>query len=448
MTARADRPSHLGGVRAWVTFGLGVVGYGTAVLGRTTLGVAGLSAVEHFHARASIIATFVVLQLLVYAAMQIPAGVLLDRYGSRRMLTLGLATMGIGQIVMAFADSVTIAIPGRMILGAGDAFVFSSVIRLLPSWFPPRRVPIVTQFVGLSGQLGQIVSALPFAWLLDARGWRTAFLAVSLTALAAAALSWTFLRDRPPGIPAPVRPAVGMRANLRAAARHPGTLLGMWTHWTTCFAPMVFGMMWGFPYLTQGEGVSKPTASLLIGLLAVVGAIVGPMLGVLVQRHPLRRSNLVLAMVAAGLVPWLLVLLWPGPAPLWLLVALCTGLAVGGPGSAIGFDFARTFNPGHRLGAANAVVNLGGFTACVIATQLIGLVLDAAGDGPDYTLGQFRLAMAVQLPLYAVGIVGMYLTRGRARRVLAAQGQVVPPWREALRREWRARTRGLNRPRA
>ncbi|CCH72482.1 membrane hypothetical protein [Nostocoides australiense Ben110] len=274
MTARADRPSHLGAC------GRGSPSASaSSATARRTLGVAGLSAVEHFHARASIIATFVVLQLLVYAAMQIPAGVLLDRYGSRRMLTLGLATMGIGQIVMAFADSVTIAIPGRMILGAGDAFVFSSVIRLLPSWFPPRRVPIVTQFVGLSGQLGQIVSALPFAWLLDARGWRTAFLAVTLTALAAAALSWTFLRDRPPGIPAPVRPAVGMRANLRAAARHPGTLLGMWTHWTTCFAPMVFGMMWGFPYLTQGEGVSKPTASLLIGLLAVVGAIVGPMLG-------------------------------------------------------------------------------------------------------------------------------------------------------------------------
>ena len=125
----------------------------------------------------------------------------------------------------------------------------------------------------------------------------------------------------------PVTPARGVRANLASVFRHPGTRLGMWTHWSTSFAPMVFGLMWGFPYLTQGEGLAKPTASLLIGLLAVVGVIVGPILGLLVQRHPLRRSNLVLAMVAAGLVPWLLVLAWPGPAPLWLLITLCVGLA-------------------------------------------------------------------------------------------------------------------------
>lgn len=93
-------------------FGIGVAAYGTAVLGRTTLGVAGLTAVEHFHAKASIIATFVTLQLLVYTAMQIPAGVLLDRYGSRRMVSLGLLIMGAGQIVMALADSVSVAIPG------------------------------------------------------------------------------------------------------------------------------------------------------------------------------------------------------------------------------------------------------------------------------------------------------------------------------------------------
>jgi len=423
-------------------FGVGVAAYGTAVLGRTTLGVAGLTAVEHFHAKASIIATFVTLQLLVYTAMQIPAGVLLDRYGPRRMVSLGLLVMGVGQIVMALADSVSVAIPGRMILGAGDAFVFSSVVRLLPSWFPAKQVPIVTQLIGLAGQAGQIVSALPFAWLLSARGWEIAFGAVSVVALVAAAAAFLTLRDRPAGMPPPTRPTKGMRSNLRDAFRHPGTQLGLWTHWTTCFAPMVFGMMWGFPYLTQGEGISKPVASLLLSLLAVVGALVGPVLGMLVQRHPLRRSNLVLAMVAAGLVPWLTVLLWPGRAPLWLLVVLCAGLAAGGPGSAIGFDFARTSNPGHRLGAANAVVNLGGFTACVIATQLIGVVLDLVSDSPRYSLGEFRLAMAVQLPLYASGIVLMYRARGRARRLLAEEeGRVVPPWREALRREWRARTR-------
>lgn len=432
-----------GGRLAWFIFALGVGAYAVAVLGRTTLGVAGIQAVDHFGARASIIATFVVVQLVVYTAMQIPGGLLLDRFGPRRMITVGLAVMGLAQVVMALTASVSVAIPARAILGAGDAFIFASVIRLLPNWFPPARVPIVTQLVGLSGQAGQIASAIPFVWLLGARGWTPAFLAVAVLTLAASLGAALLLRDVPPGSP-PARARPGLRTlrtNLAAAFRHPGTRLGLWTHWTTCFAPMVFGLMWGFPYLTQGEGRSPAQASLLITLLAIVGAIAGPILGLLVQRHPLRRSNLVLAMVTAGAVPWIAVLLWPGRAPLWLLTVLCAGLALGGPGSAIGFDFARTFNPGHRLGVANSAVNIGGFTACIVVTLLIGVLLDLQSQGSAYTLGQFRVAMAIQLPFYAIGILGIYRSRIRARRLLAEAGQPVPPWREALRREWRARQR-------
>ncbi|MFN8030879.1 MAG: MFS transporter [Dermatophilaceae bacterium] len=432
-----------GGRLAWFIFALGVGAYAVAVLGRTTLGVAGIQAVDHFGARASIIATFVVVQLIVYTAMQIPGGLMLDRFGPRRMITTGLAVMGVAQVVMALTESVSVAIPARAVLGAGDAFIFASVIRLLPNWFPPGRVPIVTQLVGLSGQAGQIASAIPFVWLLGARGWAPAFLAVAVLTLAASLAAALLLRDVPPGFEkAQARPGLRtLRSNLGAAFRHPGTRLGLWTHWTTSFAPMVFGLMWGFPYLTQGEGRSPAQASALITLLAIVGAIAGPVLGLLVQRHPLRRSNLVLAMVAAGVVPWIAVLCWPGPAPLWLLTVLCAGLALGGPGSAIGFDFARTFNPRHRLGVANSAVNIGGFSACIIVTLLIGVLLDVQSKGSAYTLDQFRVAMAIQLPCYALGILGIFRSRVRARRLLAEAGQPVPRWREALRREWAARQR-------
>src|SRR5690554_5936953 len=115
-----------------------------------------------------------VAQVAVYAAMQIPAGHLLDRLGPRRVMVAGGVLMAIGQIMMAVTDSVALAVLARVLLGAGDAPVFISVSRLITAWFPPRRVPVLVQITGLVGQSGQLVTAVPVAWVLRELGWTPA----------------------------------------------------------------------------------------------------------------------------------------------------------------------------------------------------------------------------------------------------------------------------------
>ena len=106
-----------------------------------------------------------------------------------------------------------------------------------------------------------------------------------------------------------------------------------------------------------------------------------------------------------------------------------------GPGSMIGFDFARTFNPPNRLGTATGIVNIGGFVASLVAIYLIGVVLDLRTGGvPTYTLGDFRAAMSVQYLIWAVGLLGIVMSRRKLRRRMAAQGIVVPRLRTALAR--------------
>lgn len=415
---------------------VGVLAYTAAVLQRTSLGVAGIAATERFHAPSGAIASFVVLQLLVYAGLQVPVGLALDRLGTRRMVTTGAVLMAVGQVLMATATSVPAGMAARVLVGAGDAMTFGSVIRLVPAWFGPRQVPLLTQITGLLGQAGQVLAAVPLAALLAGPGWGTAFGAAAAAAVVSAALSGTLLRDHPPGA-APLAPVerAPLLHEVRAILAHPGTWLGLWTHWVTGFAPMVFAMMWGVPYLVQGEGQSPRTASALLTVFVALGVVVGPVLGILTQRHPLRRSNLALTIVAATVVPWAAVLLWPGPAPLWLLVALVVSLSVGGPGSAIGFDFARTSHPAHRLGTATGVVIMGAFSGALLTILAIGVVLDAAraaGHGP---LTAYRLAMATQAPVLAVGLAGLYVSRARLRRRLRDEGVRVPPWREVLARE-------------
>ena len=176
-----------------------MLAYTVAVMDRTTLGVVGLDAAKRFGATPAVLSTFVVLQLVVYAAAQIPAGVLLDRFGSRAMILVGGALMLLGQLTMAFTESLPAAIGARAVVGLGDAFTFVSVVRLVPHWFPPRQVPLVTQLTGISGQMGQILSAVPFLGLMVNAGWTVAFSAVAALGGVSLMVTALFVRNAPHG---------------------------------------------------------------------------------------------------------------------------------------------------------------------------------------------------------------------------------------------------------
>ncbi|MDI2034296.1 MFS transporter [Paenarthrobacter nitroguajacolicus] len=432
--------------RAWLIWTIGIFAYLVAVAQRTSFGVAGLEATERFHASASAISFFTVLQLLVYAGLQIPVGVLVDRFGSRVMVAGGAVLMAAGQLQLAFAESIPGGVLGRVLVGAGDAMTFISVIRLVPLWFAPARVPLVTQLTGMCGQLGQLFSVVPFALLLHSAGWTPAFLTLAAMSVLAVVLVLSLLRDAPPGHPATAS-AQGLRAtgvSLSRAWKQPGTRLGLWSHFTVQFSGNLFAMTWGYPFLLSAQGLDAGTVSALMALFVATAIVAGPGFGRFVSRHPMRRSAMVLLITTATALAWAAVLLLPERAPLWLLVILVVVLAVGGPGSMIGFDFARTFNPSHRIGTATGIVNVGGFIAALIAIYLIGLVLDllnASGfsGGELYGLAPFRIALSVQFLLLALGTMLIVVTRRKVRRQMAAQGIHVPPLATALARQRRER---------
>jgi MFS family permease len=424
--------------RAWLVWSVGVTAYVVSVLQRTSLGVAGLDATRRFDASASVLASFAVLQLLVYAALQVPVGLLLDRFGARRLIVTGAVLMAAGQLVLALAEDVPLAVVGRVLVGAGDATTFISALRLVTAWLPPARVPLMTQLTGLIGQVGQILSAFPLVALLRGPGWTTAFLSAAGTSVFAGVLVLLLVRDAPGDPPrrhdAPTLAQVG--ADLASAWRHPGTRLGLWTHFTTGFSGMVFALLWGFPFLVSGESLDPTTASALVTVFVLAGMVAAPLVGVTVERHPLRRSWVVLGVIAASVVAWTVVLAWPGTAPVWLLVLLMLSLALGGPGSLIAFDFARTFNPPNRLGTATGIVNVGGFIAALVTMLLIGVVLDLRGADAThgYGLDDFRIALCVQYLIWAVGVAGIVTTRRKVRARLAREGVVIPPLRAAIAR--------------
>ena len=362
--------------------------------------------------------------------MQIPVGVLLDRFGARPIMAVGMLLMAVGQLVMAFSPNVGIAIVARMLLGAGDATVFPGVLRLISTWFPSKRAPVMVQLTGIFGQLGQIVAIIPLAALLHATTWSIAFGSLAGLGVLFTILVFGLIRNHPPdrtsdvsvdtdtGAIRVVTSAIDNRVGIRAAWSHPGTRLAFWSHFTTPFAGTAFIMLWGIPYLTEGEGTTRAQAAAITTTLVLSGIAVGPVLGALSSRLPHLRSRvLVLPTVAIQMLVWLVVIAWPGPAPLWLLFGLAIALSTGGPASMIAFDHARTHNPSHRLSTATGITNSGGFLAGLIAVYLIGVALDLQGAGtPDtYTLEAFRFAFLMQVPLWLIGMAFIIIERKRTR---------------------------------
>ena len=425
--------------RLWVVWAVALAAYIVGVMHRTSFGVAGLDAAQRFQAGPAALSGFVVLQLLVYAALQVPVGLLLDRFGGRVMVVTGALTMAAGQLVLALATTLPFAVAARVLIGTGDALTFISVLSVVTAWFPPRRVPVMTQLTGLVGQLGQVLSAVPLAALLHGPGWTPAFLCAAGLGVFVGLAVLVVVRDRPPGAPPPppAAPPREVLHGLRRSWAEPGTRLGLWTHMGTQFCGTVFGLLWGVPYLVAGQGMTSGQASAVLTLLVVVGILAGPLFGEFAARHPMRRSYLVLTVIALHALAWAAVLLVPPPAPRWLLVALVVVIGTGGPGSMIGFDYARTFNPRSRQGAAVGIVNVGGFVASLLVAWAIGVVLGRAGG---YTPEAFRIAWTVQYVVWAFAVVAVLGSRRLARRKLAAEGIEVLPFREALA-QWRGRRR-------
>lgn len=402
-----------GGRRALAVWGIGVSVYFVAVIFRTSLGVAGLDAADRFDVGASALSTFSILQLLVYAGMQIPVGLLVDRLGTKKVLSLGAVLFTLGQLGFALSPSYGMALAARALLGCGDAMTFISVLRLGTRWFPARRGPLVGQMAGLIGMAGNLVSTLVLARLLHGIGWTPAFAGSSLAGVVVLVLVLLFLKDHPEGHePRPVshQGAAYVRRQIARSWREPGTRLGLWVHFTTQFPAMVFLLLWGMPFLVQAQGLSRAVAGELLTLVVLANMAVGLVYGQVVARHHGARLPLALGTVGATALLWAVTLAWPGDrAPMWLLAVLCAVLGACGPASMIGFDFARPANPPERQGTASGITNMGGFIASMTTLFAIGVLLDATGD--DYTV-----AFSAVFVLQALGVTQILRLRRRAAR--------------------------------
>lgn len=435
---------------AFLVLSAGALAYLITVTNRSSLGVASIMASERFDVAAAALSTLAVAQLMVYALMQIPVGILLDRYGSRALLIFGSSVMGVGQFLVALAAELPLAVFGRMMVGLGDAFVFISVLRLVNGWYIGAKATRIQQLVTNTGQLGQAVSAIPFAALLGQSGWSVSFFSLALASIGAVLIAALFIvNNREAKSAYLLNPTFAIVIKqLVANVHHPGVRMAFWTHFTLQSAPSVFALLWGYPFLVQGQGMAPQVASLLLSSFVIIGFIVGPLISGFCASFPQRRSFLVLGTSLALTVVWSLVILLPGRSPIWLVGLLCVALAVSGPMSLIAMDYARGFVDRSRLGTATGFVNIGGFLATFTMMFFAGVILDlvksvntrAGIESELYSMEGFRWAMTVQLAILFVGTSMFLVERKRARvKLFLDEGIALRPMRVVISERLRKR---------
>lgn len=455
----------------WVVWAVAVAAYMVAIINRSSLAALGPATQEHFGVEATTLSMFAVIQLIVYAGMQIPVGIMLDRYGSTVMIFTGGVLMIVGQLAMATVADVRLAILARVLVGAGDACTFTSVMRLLPEWFAVRQLPTISQLTGLIGGIGQLISVAPLALVVSSFGWATGFVGIAAVGFLVCLLQALVLRDWPGQgtvverlfkrvgpvsrrarslgghetttelnaiAPPPTEmiavveqatamPRQGALGKLRSLVSIPGVRLAFWVHFTTPFSTNVLVLLWGTPFFTGGAGLSSAASASLLSVAIVAGMVAGLTMGPITSRFVERRVRVVVVITLVIIATWLVVLLWPGTPPYGALLVLVIIAPIGVPASMVAFEVVRSHAPRSYLGLATATVNMGGFVSSLIVMFFIGVALDLQGAGSpeDYSMTAFRFAFLTQVLVWALGLGMLLLELRRTTRWMKDHGRTL-----------------------
>ncbi|MGO1838357.1 MAG: MFS transporter [Candidatus Microbacterium stercoravium] len=411
--ARLQNPPKWLRIAVW---GIACIAYLAAIMSRTSLSATAAIASDRFELTSGDLATFGILQLLVYAGAQIPAGMLIDRLGGRAVVLSGLVIVAGSQLLIGFGETFSALLIARAFAGLGDALIFPSAVRLTAVSLPTRWISIGTQMIGVIGNFGMVVTATPLVLLVDAAGWPAGYAYMAaftgVVALVAFGILQGMGRD-----PSRTASGEGLGSVLRGtlvSLRQGGAWLAFTAHLMTSAAFTAFVVTWGPLFLQHGAGLDASGVGMYLLAIPFVGMVAGTLLGRVLVGRPRLRSRVLVGSVLSQMTAWILVLVWPAPTPIVLLALLALVTGVGGPASLTAFDISREIISGNLAARANGIVNTGGFSGALVIIWLTGamLTLQGATTPDDYSMASFGIAFIPMLVLLAVAVV-VYLILDR-----------------------------------
>jgi MFS family permease len=408
---------------AFAVWGLGAALYLAGFYQRVAPAVITRELMGEFALGAAALGNLAALYYYSYVAMQIPAGVMADRWGPRRVLTAGAALAALGTLLFAFAPGYALAGLGRLLIGASVGVAFVAMLKIAGHWFAPSRFAMLSGLALCTGVLGAVSAGVPLRLLVDAFGWRGVFaVAAALTAALAVAI-WLVVRDDPSelGYASHSHAAPGGHAGFSVVGGigHALATRNVWLVFLIAGGvagpSLTFAGLWGVPFLVTHYGLGTAQAAGLTSLLLASWALGGPFMGALSDRMR-RRKPLFAAGTALAAAGWAVVFLVPG-LPLALLVALLVATGVASSCGMIGFAIVKESAPAALAGTATGVANMGNMLGGMIMPPVVGWMLDrnwggALAEGARvYDFAAYRAGFAPMLAWLALALLLLAFTR-------------------------------------
>jgi MFS family permease len=346
-----------------------------------------------------------------YAGMQIPVGVLLDRFGPRRLMTLAALVCAGGCVLLATSSSLEVASAGRFLIGASAAFSLVGSMAVAGQWFHANRFALLSGLSMAMGMAGGVFGQAPLRLAVEASDWRSTTLALAAGGVALAIAAWATVRDRWRGSGG-LGPALsGLGAVLANRQAWLVALVGLGTS-----APLLaFASLWGVPFLETAYRLPRAQAAMLTSVIFVGWGVGAPVIGWLSDRIGRRKPPLIAGLLLETMALALLVYVPDLPVP--VLGLLCFLVGFFGSAQIVCFALARETHAAALSGTAIGFVNAMVTGAGALFQPLVGLLLDLAWTGETslgarlYAPESYRLAFASLVVCCLAGLLCLAAVR-------------------------------------
>lgn len=356
-----------------------------------------------FHIHAASLGLLASLFFYGYMPMQIPAGMLYDKFGTRALLTFAAMSCALATLLFAFTDNLYLIYLSRFIMGFTGAFAFVGAVLVAANWFPPHKFAFFTGLVQLLGCVGAIVGLSPIAALTAQLGWRHAAMMIALTGLFFSLLIWLIIRDAPANEKNSQsehhagNTLSGLKQIIRSKQTWAVGLFGF-----SCWAPIsVFAALWGVPFLMTLYHESATKASAETSLIWIGIAIASPIMGWLSNALASRRTPLLLCSALAFLSACGIIYL--GPITHYQMAILLVLLGVSAGSQVVTFGLVLDNNRDATMGTAVGFNNMAVVTGGLFLQPLVGLIMQwewskhylMLDGSPVYSLHAYHWALAL-----------------------------------------------------
>ncbi len=358
------------------------------------------------------------LYFYTYATLQIPVGLMVDRFGPRRLLVFGALICAAATLLFAWSSDAGLAHLARALVGFGAGFSFVCALTLAARWLPSGRFTQVTGLQMMAGMIGGFLAQAPLAALVETIGWRPALAGSAVLGFLLAAALWLVVRDHPPGQRPPKVPPQGLGGLASSLTNVLSRRQNLITAWlcAAMTAPLLsFAGFWGMAWLMQTKGYDRPGAGAVASLLLLGWALGSPLSGWLSDRLGRRRA-VIRAGCLVALITLSAIIYLPGmPAPLLWSLFLITGASCGC--MSVAYALIRGFNPASETGASFGFVNGATTATGAVFQPLIGWLLDLGWGGTTeagariYSAQTFQSSLSVLLIFLASALLLSFLLR-------------------------------------